>query len=64
MARRPASDPHTGFLARLNALETVVLAIIALVALAGLMLVGKGFYLKAVAEISAEPTRAEVAARW
>ncbi|MCV9961273.1 class GN sortase [Pararhizobium sp. BT-229] len=47
--------PHegrAGFLARLNALETVVLAGIALVALAGMMLVGKGFYMKAKAEVS------------
>lgn len=43
---------RAGFLARLNALETVVLAGILLVALAGLMLVGKGFYMKAKAEVS------------
>jgi sortase A len=45
-------EGRAGFLARLNALETVVLAGILLVALAGLMLVGKGFYMKAKAEVS------------
>ena len=44
-----------GFLARLNALETVVLAAIILLALAGLMLVGKGFYLKATVELPGHP---------
>ncbi|MDW5312882.1 class GN sortase [Rhizobium sp. PL01] len=43
---------RAGFLARLNPLETIVLAGILLVALAGLMLVGKGFYMKAKAEVS------------
>jgi len=46
------NEGRAGFLARLNALETVVLAGILLVALAGLMLVGKGFYMKAKAEVS------------
>jgi sortase A len=41
-----------GFLARLSMLETLVLAGISLIAIAGLMLVGKGFYMKAKAEIS------------
>jgi sortase A len=45
-------EGRAGFLARLNALETVVLAGILLVALAGVMLVGKGFYMKAKAEVS------------
>ena len=36
-------EERAGFLARLTALETVVLAGILLIALAGLMLVGKGF---------------------
>jgi sortase A len=45
-------DGRAGFLARLSALETVVLAGILLVALAGLMLVGKGFYMKATSELS------------
>lgn len=45
-------EGRAGFLARLNALETVVLAGILLVALAGAMLVGKGFYMKAKAEVS------------
>lgn len=45
-------EGRAGFLARLNALETVVLAGILLVALAGVMLVGKGFYMKAKAEFS------------
>lgn len=46
------NEGRAGFLARLNALETVVLAGILLVALAGLMLIGKGFYMKAKAEVS------------
>ncbi len=45
-------EPRPGFLARLSAVETIVLAVIALIALAGLMLVGKGFYMKAKAEVS------------
>lgn len=45
-------EPRPGFFARLSAVETVVLAVIALIALAGLMLVGKGFYMKAKAEVS------------
>lgn len=51
---KPEQDKEgrAGFLARLTALETVVLAGILLVALAGVMLVGKGFYMKAKAEVS------------
>jgi sortase A len=45
-------EGRAGFLARLSAFETVVLAGILLIALAGLMLVGKGFYMKAKAELS------------
>jgi len=45
-------EPGPGFLARLSAVETIVLAIIALIALAGLLLIGKGFYMKAKAEVS------------
>lgn len=45
-------EPRPGFFARLSAAETIVLAVIALIALAGLMLVGKGFYIKAKAEVS------------
>ncbi len=62
MSDKPGNDAHleqgqdkegrAGFLARLNPLETVVLAGILLIALAGLMLVGKGFYMKAKAEFS------------
>jgi sortase A len=48
----PDRQGRAGFLARLKALETIVLAGILLVALAGLMLVGKGFYMKAKAEVS------------
>ncbi|MBP1883461.1 class GN sortase [Sinorhizobium mexicanum] len=43
---------RAGFLARLSAVETIVVAIIALIALAGLLLIGKGFYMKAKAELS------------
>ncbi|WP_331371757.1 sortase family protein [Sinorhizobium chiapasense] len=46
------SDRPAGFLARLSAIETIVVAIIALIALAGLLLIGKGFYMKARAEVS------------
>ncbi|MBB4185374.1 class GN sortase [Sinorhizobium terangae] len=46
------SGQRAGFLARLSAIETIVVAIIALVALAGLLLIGKGFYMKAKAEVS------------
>lgn len=52
MSDKHPAEERAGFLARLNALETVVLAGIALVALAGLMLIGKGFYMKAKAEVS------------
>ncbi len=45
--RDMATPQRHGFLARLNPIETVVLAAIALVALAGLMLIGKGLLLKA-----------------
>ncbi|MCA1442923.1 class GN sortase [Ensifer sp. IC4062] len=47
-----SSGQRAGFLARLSAIETVVVAIIALIALAGLLLIGKGFYMKAKAELS------------
>jgi sortase A len=53
-----ANDEHSlteqrpGFLARLSAIETIVVAVIALIALAGLLLIGKGFYIKAKAEVS------------
>lgn len=46
------SGQRGGFLARLSAIETIVVAIIALIALAGLLLIGKGFYMKAKAELS------------
>ncbi|WEZ82958.1 hypothetical protein P6U16_18705 [Rhizobium sp. 32-5/1] len=39
-------EQRSGFLARLNPIETLVLAVIALLALAGLMLIGKGLLLK------------------
>ncbi|WEX76486.1 class GN sortase [Sinorhizobium numidicum] len=45
-------EQRPGFLARLSAVETIVAAIIALIALAGLMLIGKGFYMKAKADVS------------
>lgn len=52
MSNKQTLDGRGGFLARLNMLETLVLAGISLVAIAGLMLVGKGFYLKTKAEVS------------
>ena len=52
MSNKQTLDGRDGFLARLNMLETLVLAGISLVAIAGLMLVGKGFYMKAKAEVS------------
>lgn len=55
MADKPAPDRRAGFLARLNMLETLVLAAICLVAIAGLMLVGKGFYIKANADLPPMP---------
>ncbi|ASY69772.1 hypothetical protein [Sinorhizobium fredii] len=48
---------RTGFLARLSATETIVVAIIAMIALAGLMLIGKGFYMKAKTELFAAEKR-------
>lgn len=52
MSNKQTIDRRGGFLARLSMLETLVLAGISLVAIAGLMLVGKGFYMKAKAEVS------------
>lgn len=52
MSNKQTLDGRGGFLARLNMLETLVLAGISLVAIAGLMLVGKGFYMKTKAEVS------------
>lgn len=54
MADNEDSPPgqRAGFLARLSATETIV-AIIAMIALAGLMLIGKGFYMKAKTELFA-----------
>ncbi|OAP38209.1 hypothetical protein AU381_21725 [Sinorhizobium glycinis] len=46
-------EQRAGFLARLSATETIIVAIIAMIALAGLMLLGKGFYVKAKAELFA-----------
>ena len=43
-------ERRAGFLARLSAIETIIVAIIAMIALAGLMLIGKGIYMKATAE--------------
>jgi Tfp pilus assembly protein PilW len=45
-------EQKTDLLSRLSAIETVVAALIALIVLAGLMLVGKGFYMKARSEAS------------
>ncbi len=52
MSNNQTMNRRGGFLARLSMLETLVLAGISLIAIAGLMLVGKGFYMKAKAEIS------------
>jgi hypothetical protein len=46
-------ERRAGFLAQLSATETIIVAIIAMIALAGLMLIGKGFYTKATAELFA-----------
>ncbi|MEI2302326.1 class GN sortase [Ensifer sp. MJa1] len=51
-AEKDELEPRPGFFARLSAVETIVLAIIALIALAGLLMIGKGFYMKAKAEVS------------
>ncbi|PST22287.1 hypothetical protein C7U60_13770 [Mesorhizobium plurifarium] len=45
-------QPSADLFARLSAIQTVVMAIVALFALAGLMLVGKGFYVKAKDEVA------------
>lgn len=47
-----ASQPNADLFARLSAVQTIVVAIVALFALAGLMLVGKGFYVKAKDEVA------------
>ncbi|KQV38317.1 MULTISPECIES: class GN sortase [unclassified Rhizobium] len=52
MNREAPRERRAGFLARLSAGETVVLAIITMIALAGALLVGKGLYMKAKAELS------------
>ncbi|MCZ4092011.1 hypothetical protein [Sinorhizobium psoraleae] len=54
MADDDLPEQRAGFLARLSAIETIVVAIIALIALAGLLLIGKGFYMKAKAELAGE----------
>ncbi len=46
------SQPSADLFARLSAIQTIVVAIVALFALAGLMLVGKGFYVKAKDEVA------------
>ncbi|MCO5964602.1 hypothetical protein [Sinorhizobium meliloti] len=46
------SQPSADLFARLSAIQTVVVAIVALFAFAGLMLVGKGFYMKAKDEVA------------
>lgn len=46
MAGDDLPGPRPDFFARLSALETIVAAVFALAVLAGLMLVGKGFYMK------------------
>ncbi len=43
-------EQRQGFLDRLSEIETVVVAIIAFIALAGIMWVGKGYYMKAKTE--------------
>lgn len=48
-------QPRPSFLAGLSAGETIVAAIIALLALAGLLLIGKGFYMKAATDVSRAP---------
>ncbi|MDQ0321200.1 hypothetical protein QO002_003338 [Pararhizobium capsulatum DSM 1112] len=52
MSLERSNERRAGFLARLSAGETVVLAIIAMIALAGTLLIGKGLYMKAKAELS------------
>lgn len=47
MASEPDhKQPRLGLLSGLNALETIVVAAIVIVALAGMMLVGKGLFLQ------------------
>lgn len=52
MKPEASKQRRAGFLARLSAGETVVLAVITMIALAGALLVGKGLYMKAKAELS------------
>lgn len=56
-------EQRNGFLARLNPIETLVLAVIALLALGGLMLIGKGLLLKERAEIDSIPSNPQVMTR-
>lgn len=46
MASEPDRKPRLGLFTGLNALETIVVAAIVIVALAGMMLVGKGLFLQ------------------
>lgn len=52
MSPETPKERRAGFLARISAGETIVLAVITLIALAGALLVGKGLYMKAKAELS------------
>ncbi|OJF96792.1 hypothetical protein [Pararhizobium antarcticum] len=57
-----STPPRHGFLARLNPIETLVLAMIALLALAGLMLIGKGLLLKSGPAIDSMPSSPQLLA--
>ncbi len=57
---QPNGEQRSGFLARLNPIETLVLALIALLALAGLMLIGKGLLLKELADTGNAPSSRQV----
>jgi len=57
-----STPSRNGFLARLNPIETLVLAMIALLALAGLMLIGKGLLLKTQMETDTMPASRQLVA--
>lgn len=50
-------EQRQGFLDRLSEIETVVVAIIAFIALAGIMWVGKGYYMKVKSEVDSQLSR-------
>lgn len=56
MSNDPQDDRRVSFLASLNLVETLALAAISLVALAGFMMVGKGVVMKTTVDLAKEPS--------